>query len=102
MRATAKRWRSAGAALAIDRGHARLVVAGTRSVWNLGVDAREVLLAQLDVERGGVLFQVSAALGPGDRNHVLTLRQHPRQGELRRRDPLGAGELRDLLRELLI
>jgi hypothetical protein len=71
-----------GGARARDRGH--------------GIcDLRELVGAQLDVRRGDVLLQTRAALGPGDRDDVVALGQHPCKRELRRRHALGGGELLD-------
>src|SRR6185295_8033721 len=58
------------------------------------VDPLEVARAQRDRERAQVFFEIAAALGPGDRQDVVALRQEPRQREL---TGLHALLLRDLL-----
>src|SRR3954468_22053460 len=55
---------------AVDRGHARRVVALARRLGQLRVDAGEVVVAELDVGRREVLLEVLAALGAGDRDDV--------------------------------
>ena len=62
----------------------------------------EIVLRQLDVGRSGVLFEVAAALGPGDRHEVLALREHPCDRQLRRRDLQLLGDLLDLRGELQV
>ena len=56
----------------------------------------EVLGAELDVGRGRVLLEVAPALRARDRDEVVALREHPREGQLRGRDALLLGDLRDL------
>ena len=57
---------------------------------------------QLDVERGRVLLEVAAALGAGNRDHVLALGQHPRERELAGRDLLVGGQRLDPLDQLQV
>jgi len=44
----------------------------------------QILGGQLDLKRAGVLFQIIAALGAGDREEVLALREQPRERQLAR------------------
>src|SRR4051794_11807087 len=54
--------RDSRARSAVDRGHARRVVALARRLGQLRVDAREVVVAELDVGGREVLLEVLAAL----------------------------------------
>jgi thioredoxin reductase (NADPH) len=64
------------------------------------VYAPEVLLSERYVYSSGVLLQVLAAFGTGNRDDVLTLVQKPRQCELTRHDALLGGDLLDSLDQL--
>src|SRR5215203_7476233 len=91
-----------GCSLAVDRSHERLVVALTRGDA-FGCDfvyAPEVLLSERYVYSSGVLFQVLAAFGTGNRDDVLTLVQKPRQCELTQHDAVLGGDLLDSLDQL--
>src|SRR5664279_2070868 len=66
------------------------------------VDAREVLPCERDVDRADVFLEKLAALGTRDRHHVVPLRHHPRERELRRRAPLLGRERLDVAYELEI
>src|SRR6478672_4850375 len=46
------------------------------------VDALEVGARERDVHCADILLEIAAALGSGNRDHVIALRQHPRQREL--------------------
>src|SRR5260370_30952509 len=65
-------------------------------------DLREFALRQLDLGRRSVFFKVGAALGTGDRDHVFSLREHPRERELARRDSLLLRNRFDLIDNLEI
>jgi len=91
-----------GCSLAVDRSHERLVVALTRGDA-FGCDfvyAPEVLLSERYVYSRGVLLQVLAAFGTGNRDDVLTLVQKPRQCELTQHDAVLGGDLLDSLDQL--
>src|SRR5436190_5037386 len=88
--------------LAIQRCHPAAVVALPGDLGQLGVDALEVFVGQLDVARGPVLLDVGDALGSGDRDDVVALREHPCECQLARRDALLLGELADLRRQPLV
>ena len=77
--------RHVGVAIALGGGH--------------GVEHGEVLLGELDVERGHVLLQVGAALRARDRRHVAARRVHEGERDLPRRTALGRGELVDDLHD---
>jgi hypothetical protein len=62
--------------LEIDRRHREFVVARARRLGHLGVDPREILVGQLDVEGRGALLQVGAALGAWNRHEILALGEH--------------------------
>src|SRR5919112_939995 len=88
--------------LAVQRRHPTAVVALAGRLGQLGVDALQVILAQLDLGRAPVLLEVGHALGAGDRHDVLAPRQHPRERKLPGRDALLLGELADLGRQPLV
>src|SRR4051812_46383969 len=85
--------------LAVDRGHAHAVVAVTRRLRYLGVDAGEICLRQLHVGRGEVLLEVLAAFRAGYGDDVAALRQYPRERELAGGARFLACELLDLRHE---
>src|SRR5919198_5600825 len=87
---------------AVDAGHPGLVVTLAGCLRELCVDAGKVICAELDVDRGGVLLEVGAALRARDRHDVVTLREQPRDRELRRRDAFFGGDLLDLVGEAQI
>ena len=70
--------------LQIYARHTGFVVALARGLRKLRIDARQVVRCQLDVDRAGVLLEVRAALGAGDRDQVVAACEHPRDRELRR------------------
>jgi hypothetical protein len=57
------------------------------------VDATQIDLAQMHVERVYVLLQVLAAFSAGDRDDIVALREHPGERELRGRAALFFGQL---------
>ena len=83
--------------LAVERRHTRrrITFAGRDAFRRDRVDGAEVLGAQRDVEGAQVLVEIRAALGAGDRDDALALRQHPGERELRRRAALLARDLLD-------
>src|SRR2546422_8798841 len=83
----------ADVASAVDRGHVRIAVAGSRAFREGLLDARELVLRQPDSDCGDVLPEIAAPLRAGDRDDVLAAAQHPGDRELCRRDAL---LLRDL------
>src|ERR1039458_10460544 len=68
--------------LQVDRGHPGLVIAIPRRLRQLSLDPRQVIVAELHVDRRRVLLQVLAALRAGNRDQILALSQHPGQGQL--------------------
>src|SRR3954452_4453721 len=84
--------------LAVQHRHPTAVVALAGHLGQLGVDVPELVVAELDLRRAPVLLEVGHALGAGDRDDVVALRQHPGQRELPGRDALLLGELADLRR----
>ena len=69
---------------AVDDGHVPFVVAltgGRREV----VQPFDLLGAQLDAVRGGVLLDAGHPLGAGNRSDVVALREQPGQRDLGRR-----------------
>src|SRR5262249_60401318 len=66
------------------------------------LDLRQVLPAEVDVERPEVLREVLAALGSRDGHHVVALRHHPRERELTRSASLAARERTHLLDQLQV
>jgi hypothetical protein len=68
---------------AVDGGHVRLLVAIAGGRGEI-VQPCDLLHAQLDAVGGRVLFDAGDALGAGDRGNIVTLREQPRQRDLRR------------------
>jgi hypothetical protein len=58
------------------------------------VEPTQIVRAKLYIERGNIFLEILAALGTGDGDDVVVLRQHPRQRKLRR---LASFFVRDLL-----
>src|SRR5207247_11317293 len=86
----------------VDRAHAQLVVAIAGGRRDLLRDPLDLLIAQLDVGGGQVLFEVGDVPGPRDRDDVLPAVQHPGERQLSRRDGLVGCELLDALGELQV
>src|SRR3989442_1608276 len=80
-----------GVGLLVDR-----ILAGRSHL----VEPRQLVVRQLDRRRGDVLLEVAPPLRARDRDDVVTLRLHPRERELRRRDALLGRNLLDPLDEL--
>src|SRR5215468_12642155 len=70
--------------LKIEALHLRLGIAGSGrgAGRDRRGDAREIVLGQADRQRADVLDQSRLALGPGDGDHVVALRQQPGECEL--------------------
>ena len=64
------------------------------------VERGKIIGGQLDIGRSDVFLEVLATLRTRNRDDIL--REHPRQGELRRRHALGVSQLRHLLDELKV
>src|SRR5688572_27615741 len=71
--------RDASGVSAVDGRHVRIPVARRLAG---AVQVAQLLLGQVEVERGDVLLEVARALGPRDRDDVLALRVDPRQRDL--------------------
>ena len=54
----------------------------------VGIEEIELLLAQLQVDRACIVTRRGGPAGPGDRDHVVSLRQHPGQDDLMCRDAM--------------
>ena len=54
----------------------------------VGIEKIELLLAQLQVDRAGIVTSRGGPAGPGDRDYVVSLRQHPGQDDLMGRDAM--------------
>ena len=52
------------------------------------VDASQIVFVQLHFVCGGIVFQIFSALRAGNWNDVVSLRENPRQRQLRRRAAL--------------
>src|SRR4028118_721375 len=83
-------------ALAVDAAHVGVTVPGCHALRGGFVDAPQVLVRQLYLRRSGILLQVLAPFGTGDRHDVLSLVQQPRERELARRNALLVRYLPDL------
>src|SRR2546423_6900018 len=72
--------------LAVDRLHPLFGVTrtGCGSFRRGGVDAKQVVLRQHDIEGAKIFFDALGVPSAGYRHDVVTLRQHPRQCELGR------------------
>src|SRR4051794_17898198 len=90
------------ATLPVDRRHVRVAVARRRADRRDLVEARQVVVGQLDVERRDVLLEVVDVLRAGDRHDVIAAAQHPRERELARRGVLLGRDLADALDELQV
>ena len=60
-----------------------------------GFDRGEILSGQVYVQRSEIFLQVFAPLRAWNRNDIRTLREHPRQGQLRRRAVFCRGDRSD-------
>src|SRR6185436_9808526 len=63
------------------------------------VDAREIVGSQRHVQRAHVLLQVTPTLGAGNRNDIVSTREHPRERQLARRTVIVCRQLPYLLYE---
>src|SRR5258705_3475941 len=90
------------ARLEVDLLHpvGRIARAGGSADRSDGGDLLDVCRVEPDVERGEVLFKALLALGAGDRDHVLALREQPGEHELRGCALLLRCELLDALDDL--
>src|SRR5512140_1597827 len=66
------------------------------------VDALEICARERHADGAYVLLEILAALGAGNGNHVVALREHPRKRELRGRASLLGGEPLDVAHQLEI
>src|SRR5215211_4560650 len=89
-------------ASALDQGHIRVSLAGGRAARRGGLEAGAVVLAQLDLHRREVLFEVVAAARAGDRDHVVAPVKDPGERELARCHGTLHGELADPVDELQV
>src|SRR3989449_2834661 len=80
---------------AVDGPHAafRIVRARGHALGGDRFDPSQILRAELNSRGPDVFLQVAASLGPGNRHHVLTLGQQPRERELGGRAPLLSRQL---------
>ena len=63
---------------------------------------RRSSLVSFTFDRADIFFQIFSALGSGNRNNVVALREHPRERELRGRAFLFAGDLFDATHQIEI
>src|SRR5262249_51439961 len=84
----------------VDRGHVGVAVDRSDAERRDLVEAREVLVGHLDVERRDVLLEEAHVLRARDRSDVLALAQHPRERELTGRRALLGGDLAHAVDEL--
>src|SRR5450830_1053276 len=90
------------APLDVDVRHVRVAIARGHAAGLGLVDARQVLLAELDLHGRHVLLQVRATLGARDGHDVVALVQHPSQSKLSGRHALLGGERLEALHELAV
>src|SRR5450759_609056 len=88
--------------LDVDVRHVRVAIARGHAAGRGLVDARQVLLAELDLHGRHVLLQVRAMLGARDGHDVVALVQHPGQSKLSGRHALLGGERLEALHELAV
>src|SRR5829696_1481851 len=70
-----------------------VALASGRSARHGLLDAGEVVFGERYAGGADVLFEVVAALGPGNGDDVISLDEQPREGQLPRGDPLAIGDL---------
>ena len=63
--------------------------------WDSGLQLGNFSIIEIDVHRGGIFFEVFAALGSRDRNDVVALRENPGECELAGRDVFALGDFAD-------
>ena len=71
----------------------RITLAGCGVFGEDFVETGEVFLRETDLDGCGVFFQIFSALGAGDRDDIVALRQYPGEGELRRLASFFFGDL---------
>src|SRR5689334_19530725 len=74
--------------LAIEVLHLPFVVPRSRDLRHRAFDPRNILRRQHDLQRAKRITQLLSCARPDHRNHVLILREHPRDRELRSRHVL--------------
>jgi hypothetical protein len=75
-------------------------VAGDSALRCGVLDLFEILRAQLYVRSSGVLLEVTATLGPGDRDDVVAAGEQPGERQLCSGDPFGFRDLFDAVDDL--
>src|ERR671926_131630 len=75
---------------------------GGRSAGDDLLDAGEVVFSERYTGGTCVIFEVLAALGPGDGDDIIALGEQPREGELAWGDALAVGDLAHPVRKLQI
>jgi hypothetical protein len=60
-------------------------IAGIRIFCEQGFYCLQVLVLEVDIHRAGIVQQIFSLFGAGDRDDMLSLRQYPGNGQLRRR-----------------
>src|SRR5581483_8876250 len=86
--------------LPVDRGHVRVALARGRAFRERGLEPRQLLRRQLDVDGARVVLEVAPPLRPRDRDDVVAAGEHPRERKLGRRAPLLPRDLLDARHEV--
>src|SRR5437762_1006 len=84
----------------IHARHVRVAVACGNSLRRGGGDLGEVVFRQLDVDGGGVFFEMRDLAAAGDGDDVGPLGEEPGEGELGGGDALFFGDLLDAFDEV--
>src|SRR5262245_54797305 len=68
-------------------------VAGDRLLSKCVFEGAALVFGQVNIDGGGIAFEIRSPLRPWNRHNVVALRQKPRECKLRRRARSGGGQL---------